>query len=630
MQRDPYKYLPSVNSPAELKRLSLEELPAYCEEVRRFIIESLARAPGHLASSLGAVEIAVALHYVFDTPGDKLLWDVGHQAYAHKIITGRRDAFATLRKMGGIAGFPRPEESPYDAFIAGHSSNSISAALGFSTANRLAGRREHVVAVIGDGAMTGGLAFEGLNNAGDSKSDLLVILNDNRMSIDKNTGGLANYLVGITTSPRYNRLKTKLWTMFPPGSWLNHAFRKTAGTIKHGLLQQSNMFESFGFRYFGPVDGHDVVSLVKVMRDLRSIGGPKLLHTVTLKGKGYTPAELDQPTWHAPGKFDPETGERPEGSGEARWQDVFGQTLLELARTDERIVGITPAMPSGSSLNIMMREMPSRAFDVGIAEGHAVTFAAGLAAAGMVPFCTVYSSFLQRAYDNIIHDVAVEGLGVVLCIDRGGLVGEDGTTHQGVFDIASLLPVPGMVISSGMDEGEMRSLMFTASRAGAPFVVRYPRGCAPGGVEWREQPFTELPVGRGRKLRDGSDVALLTFGPIGNLAAEAALRAEAEGVSVAHYDLRFAKPLDEELLHEVGAKFKRVITVEDGVVRGGVGSAVEEWFSRHGYDTRVERLGVPDRFIPHGTPEELYALCGYDVEGILRAILKGERRETKD
>jgi 1-deoxy-D-xylulose-5-phosphate synthase len=622
MQRNPYKYLPSINSPEELKRLSLEELPAYCEEVRRFIIESLARAPGHLASSLGAVEIAVALHYVFDTPDDKLLWDVGHQAYAHKIITGRRDAFATLRKMGGIAGFPRPEESPYDAFIAGHSSNSISAALGFSTANRLAGRREHVVAVIGDGAMTGGLAFEGMNNAGDSKSDLLVVLNDNRMSIDKNTGGLANYLVGITTSPRYNRLKTKLWTMFPPGSWLNHAFRKTAGTIKHGLLQQSNMFESFGFRYFGPVDGHDVVSLVKVLRDLSSIGGPKLLHTVTTKGKGYTPAELDQPTWHAPGKFDPETGARRAGSGEARWQDVFGQTLLELARTDERIVGITPAMPSGSSLNIMMREMPSRTFDVGIAEGHAVTFAAGLAAAGMVPFCTVYSSFLQRAYDNIIHDVAVEGLGVVLCIDRGGLVGEDGTTHQGVFDIASLLPVPGMVISSGMDEGEMRSLMFTASRAGVPFVVRYPRGCAPGGVEWREQPFTEIPIGRGRKLRDGSDVALLTFGPIGNLAAEAALRAEAEGVSVAHYDLRFAKPLDEELLHEVGAKFKRVITVEDGVVRGGVGSAVEEWLSRHGYDTRVERLGVPDRFIPHGTPEELYALCGYDVEGILRAILK--------
>jgi 1-deoxy-D-xylulose-5-phosphate synthase len=622
MQRNPYKYLPSINSPEELKRLSLEELPTYCEEVRRFIIESLARAPGHLASSLGAVEIAVALHYVFDTPDDKLLWDVGHQAYAHKIITGRRDAFATLRKMGGIAGFPRPEESPYDAFIAGHSSNSISAALGFSTANRLAGRREHVVAVIGDGAMTGGLAFEGMNNAGDSKSDLLVVLNDNRMSIDKNTGGLANYLVGITTSPRYNRLKTKLWTMFPPGSWLNHAFRKTAGTIKHGLLQQSNMFESFGFRYFGPVDGHDVVSLVKVLRDLRSISGPKLLHTVTTKGKGYTPAELDQPTWHAPGKFDPKTGERPVGNGEARWQDVFGQTLLELARTDERIVGITPAMPSGSSLNIMMREMPSRTFDVGIAEGHAVTFAAGLAAAGMVPFCTVYSSFLQRAYDNIIHDVAVEGLGVVLCIDRGGLVGEDGTTHQGVFDIASLLPVPGMVISSGMDEGEMRSLMFTASRAGVPFVVRYPRGCAPGGVEWREQPFTEIPIGRGRKLRSGSDVALLTFGPIGNFAAEAARRAENEGVSVAHYDLRFAKPLDEELLHEVGAKFKRVVTVEDGVVRGGVGSAVEEFFSRHGYGIRTERLGVPDRFIPHGTPGELYALCGYDTEGILAAILK--------
>ncbi len=638
MQRDKYKYLHSVNSPDDLKRLSLDQLPAYCEEVRRFIIESLARAPGHLASSLGAVEIAVALHYVFDTPEDKLIWDVGHQAYAHKIITGRRDDFSTLRKMGGIAGFPRPEESPYDPFIAGHSSTSISSALGFSTANRLAGRSQHVVAVIGDGAMTGGLAFEGLNNAGASKSDLLVILNDNRISIDKNTGGLSNYLVGITTSPRYNRLKTKLWTMFPPGSWINHAFRKTAGTIKHGLLQQSNLFESFGFRYFGPADGHDVVSLVKVLRDLRSIGGPKLLHTVTVKGKGYSPAELDQPTWHAPGKFDPETGVRPPGNGEARWQDVFGETLLELAREDERIVGITPAMPTGSSLNIMMAEMPSRTFDVGIAEGHAVTFAAGLAAAGMVPFCTIYSSFLQRAYDNIIHDVAIEGLGVVLCIDRGGLVGEDGTTHQGVFDIAALLPVPGMVISSPMDESEMRSLMFTASRAGVPFVVRYPRGCAPGEVEWRGEKFEEVEIGKGRCLRSVTDhpvrsaatppregnhpVALLSFGPVGNFAAEAIERAAAEGISAAHYDLRFAKPLDEDLLHEVGKNFKRVITVEDGVVRGGVGSAVEEFFALHGYATRVERLGVPDRFIPHGSPAELYALCGYDAEGILSAILK--------
>lgn len=622
MKRDEYKHLYKINSPADLKRLDLGDLPVYCEEVRRFIIDSCARAPGHLASSLGAVELAVALHYVFDTPEDKIVWDVGHQAYTHKIITGRRDDFLTLRKMGSIAGFPRPEESAYDAFISGHSSTSISAALGFSTANRLAGHNEYVVAVIGDGAMTGGLAFEGLNNAGVSKSNLLVILNDNRISIDKSTGGLADYLVGITTSPRYNRLKTMLWTMFPPGSWINHAFRKTAGTIKHGLLQQSNLFESLGFRYFGPVDGHNVVTLVKVLRDLRSIKGPKLLHTMTVKGKGYSPAELDQSTWHAPGKFDPKTGERAKDNGAARWQDVFGETLVELARKEGCIVGITPAMPTGSSLNLMMAEMPSRTFDVGIAEGHAVTFAAGLAAAGMVPFCTVYSSFLQRAYDNIIHDVAIEHLGVVLCIDRGGLVGEDGTTHQGVFDIAALLPVPGMIISSPMDEAEMRSLMFTASRAGAPFVIRYPRGNTPGRVEWRGREFSELPVGKGRKLRDGKDVAVLTFGPVGNFAAEAIEKALGQEISAAHYDMRFAKPLDEELLHEVGKLFRRVITVEDGVVRGGIGSAIEEFFSRNGHDVKVEKLGVPDQFIPHGTPAELYRLCGYDAEAILAAIRK--------
>ncbi|MDR2912662.1 MAG: 1-deoxy-D-xylulose-5-phosphate synthase [Alistipes sp.] len=617
-----YKYLPQVDSPADLKRLSLDELPAYCDEVRRFIVEHLATTPGHLASSLGAVELTVAMHYVFDTPEDRIVWDVGHQAYAHKIITGRRDAFPSLRKLGGIAGFPRPEESPYDSFIAGHASTSISAALGMSTASRLAGRSEHVVAVIGDGAMSGGLAFEGLNNAGVSKSDLLVILNDNRISIDKSAGALREYLVGITTSPRYNRFKTRVWNMFPPGSPIHDALKKTSSAIKHGLLQQSNLFESFGFRYFGPVDGHDVVSLVKVLRDLSHIGGPKLLHTMTVKGRGYAPAELDQPTWHAPGKFDAATGERVCAIGnESRWQDVFGETLLELARADERIVGITPAMPTGSSLCVMMAEMPSRTFDVGIAEGHAVTFSAGLAAAGMVPFCTIYSSFLQRAYDNVIHDVAIERTGVVLCVDRGGLVGEDGTTHQGVFDIAALLPVPGVVISSPMDEREMRSLMFTASRAGVPFVVRYPRGSGPG-VEWRGTEFSEVEIGRGRLLRKGEDVAVLSFGPVGNFAAEAVERAAAEGVSAAHYDLRFAKPLDEELLHEVGRRFARVVTVEDGVVKGGVGSAVEEFFACHGYAVRVERLGVPDEFIPHGTPAELYALCGYDVEGILAAILK--------
>jgi 1-deoxy-D-xylulose-5-phosphate synthase len=618
MTHKKYKYLYKVDSPADLKKLSLSELGAYCDELRRFIIESLARAPGHLASSLGAVELAVALHYVFDAPADKIVWDVGHQSYGHKIITGRRDAFATLRRLGGIAGFPRPEESPFDPFIGGHASTSISAALGFSIANRLAGRDEHVVAVIGDGAMTGGLAFEGMNNAGVSKSDILVILNDNRIAIDKSAGALKEYLVGITTSPRYNRFKTRVWNMFPPGSPIHNALKKTSNALKHGLLQQSNLFESFGFRYFGPVDGHDVVSLVKVLSDLRLIGGPKLLHTMTIKGKGYTPAELDQPTWHAPGRFDPETGVRAKGNGEARWQDVFGETLVELARADERIVGITPAMPTGSSLNLMMAEMPSRAFDVGIAEGHAVTFAAGLAAAGMVPFCTIYSSFLQRAYDNVIHDVAIERLGVVLCVDRAGIVGEDGTTHQGVFDVAALLPVPALVIASPMDEGEMRRMMYTASRAGVPFVIRYPRGNTPGGA-WRGREFSEMEIGRGRRLREGRDVAVLSFGAVGNFAAEAVGRA-AEGVAVGHYDLRFAKPLDEGLLREVGAKYKRVITVEDGVVVGGVGSAVAEFFAREGFRVEVERLGVPDEFIHHGTPAELYAQCGYDAEGIYKKI----------
>ncbi len=623
MQHKAYKYLYMVDSPADLKKLRPDELPAYCEEARQYIIENLACTPGHLGSSLGAVELAVALHYVFDTPEDKVIWDVGHQAYAHKIITGRRDAFPSLRKLGGIAGFPRPEESPYDAFIAGHASTSISAALGMSVANKLNGKKEHVVAVIGDGAMTGGLAFEGMNNAGVSGSDILVILNDNRMAIDKNSGALKEYLTGITTSRRYNRFKTRVWNMFPPGSPIHNALKKTSNAIKHGLLQQSNLFEGFRFRYFGPVDGHDVRSLVKVLSDLKEIGGPKLLHMMTVKGKGYEPAEQDQPAWHAPGRYDPDTGRRDcaDTGGKARFQDVFGETLVELARADERIVGITPAMPTGSSLGLMMAEMPDRAFDVGIAEGHAVTFAAGLAAAGMVPFCTIYSSFAQRAYDNIIHDVAIEKLGVVLCIDRGGLVGEDGTTHQGVFDLAALLPVPNLVISSPADEAEMRSLMFTASRAGVPFIIRYPKGNGPG-AEWRCGELFEISIGKGRKLREGSDVAVLTFGPAGNFAAVAAERAAAEDVSVAHYDLRFAKPLDEELLHEVGRKFSRVITVEDGVVRGGVGSAVEDFFARNGYDVKVEKLGVGDEFVTHGPMDELYRLCGYDADGILNAILQ--------
>ncbi len=695
------------------------ETPTY--NGRRFIVESCARTPGHLASSLGAVELTVALHYVYDTPEDKIVWDVGHQAYAHKIITGRRDEFCTLRKMGGISGFPRPAESEYDAFTAGHASNSISAALGMAIANRLSDSRSHVVAVIGDGAMSGGLAFEGMNNAGVSRSDLLVILNDNRISIDKGTGALRDYLVSITTSERYNRFKTRVWNKFPPGSRVHNALKKTSNAIKHGLLQQSNLFESFGFRYFGPVDGHDVVSLVKVLRDLMRIGGPKLLHTMTVKGRGYAPAELDQSTWHAPGRFDPDTGRRDAETGERmdgvgtcnhsisrqggadgaptadfeaadstdgtaavakqggaagaspsreRWQDVFGQTLIELARENPKIVAITPAMVSGSGLGEMAERMPGRVFDVGIAEGHAVTFAAGLAARGMVPFCVIYSSFLQRAWDNVIHDVALDDLGVVLCIDRAGLVGEDGATHHGVFDLAALLPVPGLVIASPMDGRELQKMMRLASRAGVPFVIRYPRGKVADAVaesvanvatDHGEGPAPEIEIGRGRRLstppskgetssgefspaagdgggrtgfieaRSGKSkansaqlspqTAVLSLGPVGHFAAEAVERAAAEGVSAAHYDLRFAKPLDEELLHEVGARFERVVTVEDGVVRGGVGSAVEDFFARHGYAIKVTKLGVPDQFIPHGTPAELYRLCGFDADGILAAIL---------
>ena len=637
MEAEQYRYLNTVNSPEELKKLTTGELVVYCEELRRFIIQTLAHNPGHLASSLGALELTVALHYVYDAPQDKIVWDVGHQAYAHKIITGRRDAFHTLRRSGGIAGFPRPSESPFDAFIAGHASNSISAALGFAIANRLTGNPHHVVAVIGDGAMSGGLAFEGLNNAGVSKSDLLVILNDNRISIDKGAGALREYLVGITTSRRYNRFKTRLWNRFQPGSRVHNFLKKTANAIKHGLLQQSNLFESFGFRYFGPVDGHDVVSLVKVLRDLREIGGPKLLHTLTVKGHGYAPAERDPTHWHAPGKFElqneepgapsaPTPPSSPITPPSSRWSDVFGAALLDLALADERIVAVTPAMGSGSGLGAMIAAMPGRVFDVGIAEGHAVTFAAGLAAAGLVPFCVVYSSFLQRAWDNVIHDVAIEGLGVVLCIDRGGLVGEDGTTHQGVFDIAGLLPIPGVVVSSPMDASELRSLMLLASRSECPFVIRYPRGAVesvPGSVG----DGASIEIGRGRRLRDVSpspdereSTALLSFGPVGVAAARAAEMASERGRTVAHYDLRFAKPLDETLLHEVGQRFSHIVTIEDGSVCGGVGSAVEEFPHRHSYPVRVTKLGVPDSFIAHAPLAEQHALCGLDADSILAAI----------
>ena len=578
MQETQYKYLDKVDSPDDLKRLCPGELTQYCAELRRFIIAQLSSNPGHLGSSLGVVELTVALHYVLNTPDDKLVWDVGHQAYAHKIITGRRDRFCTNRKLGGLSGFPKMGESLYDAFGAGQSSTSISAAVGIAIASARRGEKREVVAVIGDGALTGGLAFEGLNNAGASNANLLVVLNDNRMSIDPNVGALKEYLLNITTSKRYNQAKHHTWTRLERFPKLRRTIQKMGNALKGGFLQQSNLFESLNFRYFGPVDGHNVEQLTRVLKDLKEIPGPKLLHVLTVKGKGYQPAEEHQRTWHAPGLFNPETGERlghTRNGAPPRYQDVFGETLLELARRDERIVGITPAMPTGCSLSIMMEQMPERCFDVGIAEGHAVTYSAGL-------------------------------------------VGEDGATHHGVFDLAAMLPVPGLTIASPMDEVELRNLMFTAASGEGPFVIRYPRG---NGVtrDWR-RPMETLPLGRGRILREGKDLALLTIGPAGNDAAWAAEQAAGEGISVLHADLRFAKPLDEGLLHRIGREFRRVITVEDGVVNGGVGAAVLAFMNRHGYPCRITMLGVEDRFVAHGTVAQLKEMCGYDAPGILRAI----------
>ena len=616
MMHSEYKWLDRIDSPDDLKKLSGSDLRQYCDELRQYIIEQCSSNPGHLASSLGAVELAVALHYVFNTPDDKIVWDVGHQTYAHKIITGRREAFRTNRKLGGISGFPRMSESPYDAF-----SVSISAAFGMAKAAELKGEQRQVVAVIGDGSMTGGLAFEGLNNAGASKqTNLLVILNDNNMAIDQATGALKNYLVKISTSRRYNAIKRRLWRILSHTPAVLRFCQKAGNAVKQGLLKNSNLFESLNFRYFGPIDGHNLPELVRVLAALRRIEGPKLLHVMTVKGKGYKPAECNKPVWHAPGKFNPETGERIVSKTEvARYQDVFGQTLLELARADERIVGITPAMPSGSSMNILMKEMPERCFDVGIAEGHAVTFSAGLAAAGMVPFCNIYSSFMQRAYDNVIHDVAIQRLPVVMCLDRGGLVGEDGATHHGAFDLAYFGTVPNLTVAAPMNELELRNMMFTALEAGRPFAIRYPRGNG-AGVAWRDEPFAAMEIGRGRCLKEGERIAVLTIGTVGNFASEAIARMEADGIRVAHYDLRFAKPLDQELLHEVGRKFRCVVTVEDGALRGGVGEAVVAFFCEHGYLPKVVSLGIPDRFVEHGTPAQLYAQCGYDAEGIYRTL----------
>lgn len=623
MNHIPYKYLNLINSPDDLKKLSLDEVGVYCKELRQFIIEQLAANPGHLGSNLGVIELTAMLHYIYDTPHDKLVWDVGHQAYAHKIITGRRDVFATNRKFGGISGFPRMDESVYDAFGGGHASVSISAALGMAKAAELLGEKRKVVAILGDGALTGGLAFEGLNNAGATDNDILVILNDNHMSIDPNVGAMKEYLIRLTTSKRYNKIKNKTWDLLSPVPRIRRMVQKAGNSIKRGWLQQSNLFEGLNFRYFGPIDGHDIKMLDLVLRGLKDIPGPKVLHVLTVKGKGYKPAEEQQSIWHAPGCFDPDSGERITGCGDAtpaRYQDVFGHTMVELAKLNDKIVGITAAMPSGSSLNVMMKAMPERTFDVGIAEGHAVTFSAGLAAAGLMPFCVIYSSFMQRAYDNVIHDVALQRLPVVFCLDRAGLVGEDGPTHHGVFDIAFLLPIPNLIVSSPLNEADLRDLMYTAQKSGRPFVIRYPRGRGEG-VDWHGS-LTELPVGKAQILREGDDVALLSFGPVGNVAARAAERAAAGGVSVFHADLRYAKPLDEELLHDVGRRFSRVITVEDGVVEGGVGMAAARFLMNNGYDCRVESLGIADRFVQHGSMKELHALCGLDEAGIYGRIMR--------
>ena len=616
-----YNYLYKVNSPSDLRQLTIDELPAYCRELRQYIIEQCAVNPGHLASSLGAVEIAVAVHYVYDTPTDKLIWDVGHQAYAHKIITERRDAFVRNRKIDGISGFPRMAESKYDAFGAGHASVSISAALGYVKAAQLRNQNIKTIAVIGDGSMTGGLAFEGLNNAGaDKNNDLLVILNDNNMAIDHATGALNNYLLRMSTSRAYNSFKRGLWSLFSHIPPLLRLCQKTGNAIKHGLLQNSNLFESFGFRYFGRIDGHDVKQLVTTLTALKDIRSPKLLHVITTKGHGYQPAEQDLTVWHAPGKFNPDTGERIKSdSDKDRYQDVFGQTLTELAELDSRVVGVTPAMPTGCSMNIMMSKMPNRCFDVGIAEAHAVTFSAGLAAGGQTPFCNIYSTFMQRAYDSIIHDVALQRLPVVLCLDRGGIVGEDGATHHGVFDLAYLSCVPNMIVAAPSDELELRNLMYTALKAGTPFAIRYPRGEG-RGVEWRNIQFEELPIGKGRELRGGEDVAILAIGKACAFALEAASMAKSEGISVAVYDLRYAKPLDCEMIKSVGSRFSRIITVEDGVLRGGVGEAVTKLLTDAGCTAKITTLGIDDTFIEQGTPTELYRLCGYDAQGILKEI----------
>jgi len=617
-------YLPYIDSPADLRRLDLQCLPEVCRELRQDIINELAGNPGHLASSLGSVELTVALHYVFRTPYDRIVWDVGHQAYGHKILTGRRDRFSTNRKFRGLRPFPSPLESEYDTFACGHASNSISAALGMSLAAVKKGETDrHVVAVIGDGAMSGGLAFEGLNNASDTPNNMLIILNDNNMSIDRSVGGMKQYLLHLHTSNTYNQLRFRVSQKLSSWGWLNDKRRRSIlrfnNSLKSLLTNQQNIFEGMNIRYFGPTDGHDVVELVRILREIKDMRGPKLLHVHTVKGKGFKPAEEEATVWHAPGKFDPDSGRRLEEEAENRppkFQDVFGETLLELARTNPRIVGITPAMPTGCSMNILMQAMPDRAFDVGIAEGHAVTFSAGLAKEGLQPFCNIYSSFAQRAYDNIIHDAALLNLPVVLCLDRAGLVGEDGPTHHGAFDLAALRAIPNLTIASPFDEHELRRLMYTAQLPDkGTFVIRYPRGRG-RLTDWR-CPLEAVPVGRGRRLKEGRHAAVVTLGPIGNAAAEAIADVErATGLRIAHYDLRFLKPLDEELLREVGSSFNKIMCIEDGCLQGGMGSAVLEWLSDHGMRPEVVRLGLPDNFVEHGSVPELHRLVGIDRASI--------------
>lgn len=624
-----YTLLDKVNSPSDIKGFSMDQLRQLCAEIRHYMVECCAINPGHLGSSLGAVELIIGLHYVYDAPQDKLVFDVGHQAYAHKIITGRREAFRQNRMKDGISGFPKRSESEYDAFGAGHSSTSISAALGFAEAAKLQGLKDKAVALIGDGSLTGGLAFEGLNNAGASQADILVILNDNNISIDKNIGGLHEYLLRITTDPRYNKAKKHVWDKLGDG-WFRKMIQKIVVTTKSHMVSDSggHLFQAMGFRYFGPIDGNDIAQVVETLKKLKEIGGPILLHTLTKKGKGYAPAEENQTVWHAPGLFDPETGERIRSEkGESRYQDVFGEVLLELARQNPKVVGITPAMASGCGMSMLAKELPGRFYDVGIEEEHAVTFSAGLAAGGLKPFCNIYSSFSQRAYDQIIHDVALQGLPVVLCLDRGGLVGEDGATHHGCYDMSIYRSIPGAVIAVPCNEIELKDMMYSAMKSQTgPYIIRYPRGYGEG-VDWQGHEFTEMETGKGEMMLDGSDVAVIAAGPVANRAAEAALKAKGQsGWNPAIYNIRYIKPVDEELLADVCRRFSRIITVEDGTVVGGLHGAVAEYMSAQENPLPVRAAGIPDRYISQGTQAELREECGITTDGILKAIM-GEKEK---